>query len=105
MKKLLNKSWRGHETWFHSDGDKVSIETRQDVTPILELNKKLRNEFGGYNRKGVEWYQYASIPQVIIEKWRNELGVDVFDPDHAPAVRKLLNDPDWRYLRTTEGAI
>jgi hypothetical protein len=26
----------------------------------------------------------------------------VNNPDHWPAVQRLLNDPDWRYLKTAE---
>ena len=37
-----------------------------------------------------------------IRKFLTEKGVDVHNPDHWPAVQRLLNDPDWRYLKTAE---
>jgi hypothetical protein len=33
--------------------------------------------------------------------WLQRYGVDVYRREHWPAVRRLLNDPDWRYLRTS----
>ena len=42
----------------------------------------------------------ARIPLIIVAKWRHELGVDYFNPDHQDKVDRLLNDPDWRWLRT-----
>lgn len=103
MKKLLSRSWAGTETWYHNDGETVAIETRQDVSKLLDLNRRLRNEFQGYKDEGEHHHHlYARIPPVVITQWRNE-GIDIFDPDHADMVKKKLNDPEWRYLRTTEG--
>ena len=32
----------------------------------------------------------ASIPLIIIEKWKRELGVDIMDKNDMPKVKKLL---------------
>ncbi len=105
--RKLSESFTGTETWFHADGEgNVTIETRQDISALLEANKRLRNEFDGYKDKGDQHFHlYASIPPVVIEMWRNQYGVDVYNPAHADGVKKLLNDPDWRALRTTEGTV
>lgn len=89
---------------FHYDNsaDKFAVETRQDVEPIIENNKKLANLNDGFTPSR-EMRRIASIPLVIIEKWKTELGVDIFNKNHAQALRRLLNDPDWRYLRTSPG--
>jgi hypothetical protein len=42
----------------------------------------------------------ARIPLIVIAKWRNELGIDYWNPDHQDKVDALLNDADWRWLRT-----
>ena len=42
---------------------------------------------------------------VVALKWKEERGIDVFNRDHWPAVKKLLRDPEWRYLRTSPGRI
>jgi len=107
MKRILSKNpLTGAETWMHHDGETIAIETKQDVTKLLDINRKLRNEFQGYkDRPGSHHHLYAVIPSVVITQWLTEYGVDVYDPDHEPRVTKLLNDPDWRHLRTTEGRI
>ena len=75
-----------------------------DVEPILEHNKALYSMNDGY-APGREWRRAASIPLVIVEKWRNEHGVDVFNPDHMPAVKRLLNSNEYLYLRTAPGRL
>lgn len=105
MKKLLNKSWRGHETWFHADGEKIAIETRKDVSDVLDHNRKLRNEFNGFRHKGAGMNHVAHWDQVHIEMWRNMYGVDVLNPDHWDKVKQLLNDPDWRYLKVVDATL
>ena len=83
---------------------RLVVEAVQDLAPILERNKALAVAGDGYSPSR-ELRRAASIPAVVAEKWRNELGIDVFDPDHWPAVRRLLNDPEWRWLRTAEGRL
>ena len=89
---------------FHFDhGDNsFAIETSADVQPILDENKRLANDGDGYSASR-DLRRIASIPNIIVEKWRNELGVDVYNKGHAQKVRQLLNDADWRYLRTSPG--
>ena len=45
----------------------------------------------------------ASIPLVIIEKWKRELGIDIYNKNDWPKIKQLLNDSDNRFLRTHEG--
>lgn len=106
MKKLLSKKANGVERWLHHDGDKVAIETRQDLSKLFDATRKLRNSFAGYKDSGEHhFHRYAVIPDIVIDQWRNDYGIDVYDPEDEPRVRKLLNDPEWRNLRTTEGWI
>ena len=80
----------------------LTVVRGADVEPILEHNKALYSMNDGYS-PGREWRRAASIPLAIVEKWKNELGVDVFDPNHKAAVRRLLNSSEWQYLRTAPG--
>ena len=84
------------------ESGKTVIYTEQDVTPILEMNKALQNDTDA-SKQGIKngWWHYGQIPNIIIEKWKNDHGVDVFNKDHQKAVFKLLNDPQYRYLKTT----
>ena len=92
----------GMEEVFHYQDDQFAIEARQDVTPLLDINKRQANDGDGYTPSR-EMRHIARIPNVVIEKWLNEYGVNIFNKDHLPAVKRLLNDPDWRYLRISGG--
>lgn len=77
------------------------VKRTQDVEPYLERNKRERNEFQA--RRGSRMRKVAEIPNVIAEKWMRELGVNIFDQNHAPAVQRLLNSNEYAYLRTSPG--
>lgn len=86
-----------------SDGSLI-VHREADVEPLLEANKALYTSGDGYSPSR-ELRRAASIPNAIIEKWRNELGVDVLNPDHWPKVRQLLNSSEYLYLRTAPGRL
>jgi hypothetical protein len=91
---------------FHYDpmtGD-VHIETTQDVDPILEKNKYLQKS-DAYTRKGIkdEMWHFASIPIVVQLQWLKKYGPenDPMRKGNEKLLFRLLNDPEWRYLKTT----
>ena len=90
--------WRG----VH-DG-KAVVETVQDVAPILERNRALATGGDRYSASR-ELRRVASIPLVVVQLWRDRYGIDLLDPDHWPAVKRLLGDPEWRHLRTAGGRL
>ncbi len=97
----------GISEYHHYDltTDRTVIETVQDVAPILERNKALQNaEDGGWSPSR-ELRRAATIPDIIILKWRNEEGIDAFDPDHWPAVKRKLNSSEYRWLRSAPGVL
>lgn len=92
-------------TRFVENGDgSLTVHRESDVEPILEHNKALATSGDGYSPSR-ELRRAASIPMAIVEKWKNELGVDVFNPDHKAAVRRLLNSSEYMYLRTAPGRL
>jgi hypothetical protein len=97
----------GVAEYHHYDAasDRTVIETVQDVAPVLERNKVLQNGDDAGWSQSRDLRRAATIPDIIILKWRNEYGIDVFNRNHWPAVKKLLNDPEWRYLRTAPGTL
>lgn len=94
----------GMTTTFDYDhvSDTTIIGREQDVSILLEVNKALQST-DDYFKQGVKesWLHYASYPPIIIEKWLNEYGVNVFDKDHQKKVKELTNRPEYRYLKTT----
>lgn len=75
------------------------VERVQDVEPILERNKLLQT----IPQRG-DWGRHvACIPNVILERWINEEGVNYLalpGEEFSRLVRRKLRDPDWRHLRT-----
>ena len=82
--------------------DRTVIGREQDCSLILEANKVLQNEDEVWKR-GVKqsWAHYCQVPNIIIEKWKKDHGVDFFNKDHEKAWLKLVNQPEYRYLKTT----
>ena len=89
---------------YDHNEEKAVLENVQDVEPLLELNKKDLNgdSMYGTGENGVGMRKVASIPLVIIEKWKRELGVDIMNKNDWPKIKQLLNDPENRFLRTHE---
>lgn len=86
-----------------SDGSLI-VHRLADVEPLLEANKALQTSGDGYTPSR-DLRRAASIPLAIVEKWKNELGIDVFNPDHIGAVRRLLNSNEYAFLRTAPGRL
>ena len=95
----------GVSTNFVFGADDFTVVRTQDVEAILDRNKELQNHgHNGWTEKR-NMRHVAEIPLVVAEIWMERYGVDVFNKDHAQAVRRLLNDPDWAYLRTSGGRL
>lgn len=95
----------GTEYWYDPEKDRMITRYVQDVESILNKNKREANASLNQRHKSEAMNKVASIPNTVVLKWKFELGVDIFNPAHADKVKKLLNDPEWRYLRTRGGKI
>lgn len=95
------------ETRVHHDKleNQFVIERVQDVEDILDLNKHLQGE---QQKWAGSFRHIGNIPNVILEKWMNEDGVNLLGmPGDAwgQYIKRKLNDPDYRWLRTTTGRL
>lgn len=108
MKKTLLDvdPFTGITTWHHYDAhtDETILEEVQDVQPHIEFNKLLFNN-PELHRKDPDGRWVASIPPMVQVKWLREYGVNIHNKDHWPRVRRMLNSPDWRYLKVHPGRI
>lgn len=102
----LLRSSAGVDWYWRDDenGPGATVVAAQEVTSILERNQAMANHNDGYT-KSREMARIASIPLTVIYRWMTEHpGFDPFSQD--PACQKklcqLLDDPEWRYLRTSE---
>jgi hypothetical protein len=77
-------------------------QSAESVESILEHNRQATN-LPEYTKRGFkqDWWHYARIPNIIALKWRNELGIDIFNRDHKKKIFQLLNSPEYKYLKTT----
>lgn len=104
MKRLLDYDpvTGVRETFVSREDGGFDIITEQDCEPIIEENKRKQSAGRAYYARDPDGWRVAEIPIVVQMKWMTEHGVDVLNRDHWPAVRRLLNDPEWRYLKTAE---
>jgi hypothetical protein len=79
--------------------DKFVIATSQDVTKIIEANKRSSNVIDRHKRFG-EWCKIASIPLSVYYDLKQQGIVD--DPARF---KRWLNDGDNKYFRTRGGTV
>lgn len=103
MKRLLDyDAETGVREIYHKTDKGFAIQMTQDVAPILEQNKRIRT--GQPNNWKGDMHHIASIPLVVAQMWRDELGgQDPFSKEMRPWLIKRLSDPNWASLRTKEG--
>lgn len=77
-------------------GDSVTVRTEIDDSEVIERNKALQNE--DFDRRSELWHA-ASIPTSVLYEWLTRFGVNAWNPDHAEAVKKLLNSSDYRWCK------
>ena len=85
--------------------DKLHIAHSQDVSPIIESNRRAYNETDKGDKWG-DWNRVASIPAVVVMEWMS-LGINVMSPNYEDQkkIKKLLNSPEYAYLRTRKGRL
>ena len=103
-KKFSEKSANELRT-YEFDGDNFSVTREIDVTDVLAQNEQDRN----YYRPGQmigntqrHFQKVASIPAEIYFRWTHMFGTPQENPTRW---KKLLNDPDNKYMRTSEGRL
>lgn len=100
-------SWdplNGIAQYHHYDSDTGTsvFESIGDAGPALERNKAIAND-GDIWRKGVknDFALYASIPTIFQLKLLTEHGIDVYKKEDGPRLSKVLENPEYRFLKCT----
>lgn len=100
-KNPLTRTLEVHH-YDHSDGS-TTIETIQDVEPIIERNKKLaRCESYQSAGKKNDMFHIATIPNNMIVELKESYGIDIWNNDDLPRLEKLLMSCEFRDLRTCD---
>jgi hypothetical protein len=96
------------EEFWYADGEKgkpgrVTIRRLQDVKDQLDFNKAAYNSHSGigYGDSSGGAHHVATIPLVVLEKWKME-GFDWYQSTDKER-RMKLNDPDNKYLLVRPG--
>ena len=94
------------EFWFDDATNKVTIRRLQDVEGQLDFNRQAFNSHSGIGYGDSEGgaHHVARIPLVVIEKWKTEKGFDWFNSTDKER-RKILNDPDNKFLLVRPGRL
>ncbi len=109
MSKYLlgfDKEKQRKTVWHQQHDGTILIESIQDNTDLIELNKKAQSECNTWNPTK-DMKLVARIPVSVIALWQQMYGIDYWDQD--PAVQKridrLLDSNEWRYLRTDDSVL
>lgn len=93
-------SFNGLRKWMRaSDEDEGTVQVSYEqvnLKQLLDDNKRAQNET--LDRKGDFWHA-ATIPPIIEVEWLTKYGVRLNDPNHGPAIKRLLNSGDYAYLK------
>lgn len=92
-----------HERDPHNGATLITHEY-DDVDDILDNNKLNYNHVNGWNADR-SFHKVASIPLAVVHKWLVEEGWDALDKRYSDKLKQKLNDPEWRYLRTSPGVL
>ena len=75
------------------------------MSSILDDNR-VRRDDPQYTRDGIdnEMWHYARVPIEVQMKWLAEYGSKNWPmrPGNEKLLFRLLNSPDWKYLKTTD---
>jgi hypothetical protein len=97
-------SWIETRPHFDAAERKFVFERWQDCEPIVENNKAFQNA----GKQTGDFRLVASIPNVVLEKWINEDGVNYLalpKGEFERLIRRKINDPDWAWLRAGGGRL
>ena len=91
----------GYRTYLGAGDEPDSVLVRHEFDPrhtkaILDQNKEAANHTSG--RMG-DMAKVASIPTSVAYEWITKFGVNLWNPQHQDAVKRLLNSSDYRYLK------
>jgi hypothetical protein len=105
MAKLLEKDNIREKVAHNTDNGEIVIATEQDVSNIIEQNKKEYNTTNGRWGEDVFDNKIASIPLTVIDDL-NKLGImRGFHVVDQKKFRAWLNNPDNRFFRTRQGRV
>ena len=105
MAKTLEKDNIRDKVAHNTEDGGLVIETGQDVSSIIEQNKKEYNENNGKWGGDIFDNKIASIPLTVIDDLNNAGIMRGFHVLDQKKFRAWLNNPDNRFFRTRQGKV
>ena len=101
---FLDKAQGRTNNFIEEPDGSITIDTIENIAPVLEANKRLLNDHGSrlnFGNMGTMHFA-ARIPKTVMEHWMQQTGLTYkeFWKD-TRLWRKYLNDPDNKFLRTS----
>ena len=94
---LDDGSFNGLRKWMRAtDEDEGTVQIKyEDVggDQVIERNKRADT-----HKVDKDMWHVGSIPASVGMKWLVEEGIDMWNPNHADAVKRKLMDSDYRHL-------
>jgi hypothetical protein len=80
----------------------ATITHTQKVDRIIDNNVVDTNDTWR-TQEGIkrDWWHYARVPNTVIIDWKQNKGVDFYNPADRKKVFQLLNSPEYKMLKTT----
>jgi hypothetical protein len=85
-------------------GSDYLVHRTQDVTAALDANKAQATHNDGYSASR-ELRRVAHLPWAFIQHCRDIEGWNPLDPEYADRLKRVLNDPEYAFLRTAPGKL
>jgi hypothetical protein len=106
MAKIFNvDTYTGRHTVAHSDGEGgLILETKQDVSHIIEANKRQYNQVGSTDKWG-DLTHVARLPLTVVDDLNRKGIMRGFAVVNEKEFKTFLNDPDNRFFRTRPGRV
>jgi hypothetical protein len=101
VRKLLDASQYGVEYLTESAGELVHQRVFY-VSEAIDAIKRIDPQDCWTPDKSLKLV--ASIPVELFEHWQTVHGVNLMEKDSLPFLKKLLNDPDNKFVRTDGGS-
>ena len=82
---------------FEEDNGLIRIHSVQDVEPMLDRARELRNSGEADNGIKKSFWLYAELPPVVILEMKNK-GIDIYSKDPT-MIRRMFDEINANYKR------
>ena len=112
MTKVRATEWNTDATktrYIQESDGKLTIHNQQNLSPLLERNKKLYTQNDGYTASR-DMRRVASVPPIILQIWTKEYNGSnnwwgLPKEIQKKIMKTKLNSSEFRYFKTSEGSL